>query len=106
MGAVEASLLELAKLLPRFEDIAELLENEVEARYILRRAADHFAKQHAIDQLDRLEEEEIAYLIHALVDKNWERIHSGHFSCVPLKIRKIYALGCYFKVIEVIFKVA
>ncbi|KRF84388.1 bifunctional peptidase and arginyl-hydroxylase JMJD5 isoform X1 [Drosophila virilis] len=97
MGAVEASLLELAKLLPRFEDIVELLENEVEARYILRRAADHFAKRQAIDQLNRPEEEEISYLIHALVDKNWERIHSGHFSSVPLTIRKIYALGCYFK---------
>lgn len=82
----------IVKLLPRFADIEELLQNEVEAKYILKRAADYFGNPHSNG-------EEISYLICALVDKNWEHIHSGHFSSVPVTIRKIYALGCYFKVI-------
>ncbi|KAM8709658.1 hypothetical protein ACLKA7_016464 [Drosophila subpalustris] len=95
-GNVKASLLELSKLLPHFVDIEELLENEVEARYVLKRAADYFEKL----QLESSREngKEVSYLVQALVDKNWERIHSGHFSCVSLTIRKIYALGCYFKI--------
>jgi len=97
MVTVEASLLELTELLPHFVDIENLLENEVEARYILKRAADHFEK-HTTNRTD--DEEEVSYLVQALVDKNWERIHSGHFSNVPLTIRRIYALGCYFKVIK------
>ncbi|XP_032592462.1 bifunctional peptidase and arginyl-hydroxylase JMJD5 isoform X3 [Drosophila grimshawi] len=96
MFAAAAPLLELIKLLPRFADIEALLEHEIEARYILKRAADHL-------ELGKLEgsssSEEISYLIGALVDKHWERIHSGHFSSVPLVIRKVYALGCYFKII-------
>lgn len=92
--AMVDSIEEIFKLLPRFEDIEELLQNEAEARYILKRAADYFEKSNSNG-----EEEEISYLIRALVDKTWERIHSGHFSSVSLTIRKIYALGCYFKVI-------
>ncbi|XP_034483358.1 bifunctional peptidase and arginyl-hydroxylase JMJD5 [Drosophila innubila] len=98
MVTVEASLSELTKLLPHFVDIANLLGNEVEARYILKRAADHFEKLQLESRRNEEDEEEVSYLVQALVDKYWERIHSGHFSSVSLTIRKIYALGCYFKI--------
>lgn len=100
MGELEASLLELAQLLPHFADIDQLLEHELEARYILKRAADQLQRLLHSRKRDADQEEEVAYLLIALVDKQWERIHSGHFSSVPLCIRKIYALGCYFKVIR------
>ncbi|EDW18074.1 bifunctional peptidase and arginyl-hydroxylase JMJD5 [Drosophila mojavensis] len=87
------SIEQIFKLLPRFEDIEELLQNEAEARYILKRAADYFQNSHLNG-----EEEEISYLVRGLVDKTWERIHSGHFSSVPVTVRKIYALACYFKI--------
>ncbi|KAH8376415.1 hypothetical protein KR200_007769 [Drosophila serrata] len=91
-------LLELLKLLPCWEDIEDLLQDELEARYILKKATSHMEKlQIGISGGDS-EEEEIKYLICALVDRNWERIHTGHFSSVPLSIRKIYAIGCYFKI--------
>ncbi|XP_034107335.1 bifunctional peptidase and arginyl-hydroxylase JMJD5 isoform X1 [Drosophila albomicans] len=90
----DTTLVELAKLLPQFADIEHVLQPpEVEARYILKRAAKHF------EQLEANEDrEELGYLVEALVDKSWERIHSGHFSQVPLTTRQIYALGCFYKI--------
>ncbi|KAH8415471.1 hypothetical protein KR222_000326 [Zaprionus bogoriensis] len=96
MAELEPSLVELSRLLPRFAHIEKLLEHEPEARYILKRAAAQLEQLPA--SRDAVEEEEVSYLIVALVDKQWERIHSGHFSGVPLSIRKIYALGCYYKI--------
>lgn len=92
---MDPTLLQLAKLLPRLEDVESLLDNEVEARYILKKAIGFMENCESFKGED---EEEIRYLICALVDRNWERIHTGHFSSVPLNIRKIYAIGCYFKV--------
>lgn len=100
MAELEASLVELAQLLPRYVDIEQILEHELEARYILKRAADQLQRLLNSRKRDAEQEEEVAYLLIALVDKQWERIHSGHFSNVPLTIRKIYALGCYYKVIR------
>ncbi|KAH8371520.1 hypothetical protein KR093_007840 [Drosophila rubida] len=95
MCAVDKSLLQLAKLLPEFEDIQHVLpQQEIEARYILQRAAKHFKQLYSMND----DVEELGYLVEALVDKNWERIHSGHFSQVPLTTRQIYALGCYYKI--------
>ncbi|KAH8317183.1 hypothetical protein KR074_000694 [Drosophila pseudoananassae] len=92
---MDPTLLKLAQLLPRLEDVEDLLENEVEARYILKKAISFMEKW---ESYKRDDEEEIRYLVSALVDRNWERIHTGHFSSVPLNIRKIYAIGCYFKI--------
>lgn len=100
MAELEASLVALVQLLPRYVDIEQLLEHELEARYILKRAADQLQRLLNSRKRDAEQEEEVAYLLIALVDKQWERIHSGHFSNVPLTIRKIYALGCYYKVIR------
>lgn len=93
-------MLELAQLLPRFGDIEKHLEHEQEARYILKRADDKLLSLLKRCSRDVDQQEEVAYLIIALVDKQWERIHCGHFSSVPLTIRKIYALGCYYKVLR------
>ncbi|XP_017136129.1 bifunctional peptidase and arginyl-hydroxylase JMJD5 [Drosophila miranda] len=90
---MEASLLEL---FPRFVDLKDLLQNEVEARYILKKATDFLERIKSKGTAG--EDEEIRYLICALVDRNWERIHTGHFSNVPLTIRKIYAIACFFKI--------
>lgn len=103
MVVLEASLIELAQFLPRFGEIEKLLEHEVEARYILKRATDQLQSLLDSRERDVEQEEEVAYLIIALVDKQWERIHSGHFSSVPLTTRKIYALGCYYKVMRILF---
>ncbi|ALC43540.1 CG13902, partial [Drosophila busckii] len=96
---VERKLLDLIKLLPRFSDIEQLLTNEVEAHYILQRSAAYMQNVQLTTELDENAGEEIGYLVRALVDRSWERIHSGHFSNVPLNIRKIYALACYYKII-------
>ncbi|XP_002067999.2 lysine-specific demethylase 8 [Drosophila willistoni] len=106
--AMEAVILELAKLFPRFVDIdGDLLRHNVEARYILKRAADYVEslEYHTKDGTDT-NEEEIRYLIQALVDINWERIHTGHFSNVSLPVRKIYALGCYFKILFLLLEIS
>ncbi|KAH8302757.1 hypothetical protein KR044_010579 [Drosophila immigrans] len=95
MFTVDTSLVELAKLLPRFADIEHVLQkNEVEARYILQRVAKHF------EQLQEASgnREELGYLVEALVDRSWERIHSGHFSQVAQTTRQIYAIACYYKI--------
>nr|XP_016994173.2 LOW QUALITY PROTEIN: bifunctional peptidase and arginyl-hydroxylase JMJD5 [Drosophila takahashii] len=92
---MDSEYLELLKLLPRWVDIENVIQNEVEARYILKRATDYMEN---FASRGDFEEEEIRYLICALVDRNWERIHTGHFSRVPLITRKIYAIGCYFKI--------
>ncbi|XP_041449737.1 bifunctional peptidase and arginyl-hydroxylase JMJD5 [Drosophila obscura] len=93
-GIMEAPLLEL---FPHYADLEDFLQNEVEARYILKKATDCLER---IKKSSRKagEDEEIRYLICALVDRNWERIHTGHFSSVPLTIRKIYAIACFFKI--------
>lgn len=85
-------------MLPRWVDIEDLLQDEVEARYILKKATTHMERIQSEIPGGDSEQEEIRYLICALVDRNWERIHTGHFSSVSLSIRKIYAIGCYFKV--------
>ncbi|KAH8240182.1 hypothetical protein KR032_011957 [Drosophila birchii] len=95
---MDLSLLELKKLLPRWVDIEDLLQDELEARYILKKATSQMEKQQTGNSGEDSEEEETRYLICALVDRNWERIHTGHFSSVPLSVRKIYAIGCYFKI--------
>ncbi|KAH8349790.1 hypothetical protein KR084_006121 [Drosophila pseudotakahashii] len=92
---MDSEFLELTKLLPRWEDIENVIKDEVEARYILKRATDYLKN---FQSRGDSEEEETRYLICALVDRNWERIHTGHFSRVPLTTRKIYAIGCYFKI--------
>ncbi|XP_017127682.1 bifunctional peptidase and arginyl-hydroxylase JMJD5 [Drosophila elegans] len=92
---MDPQFLELTKLLPRWVDIERVVQNEIEARYILKKAIDFTEK---LNSSGDSQEEETRYLIDALVDRNWERIHTGHFSKVPLSTRKIYAIGCYFKI--------
>jgi len=92
---MDSTFLELTKLLPRWVDIENVIQSEVEARYIFKRATDYIENFQSSGDSG---EEETRYLICALVDRNWERIHTGHFSRVPLNTRKIYAIGCYFKV--------
>ncbi|XP_030372279.1 bifunctional peptidase and arginyl-hydroxylase JMJD5 [Scaptodrosophila lebanonensis] len=99
----DTRLLELSKLLPTFESIEKLLQNEVEARYILKSAAQLMGKLQVTANLGT-DTEQVAYLIRALVEKYWERIHSGHFSKVPLTTRQIYALGCYYKIFFLLFE--
>nr|XP_016934853.1 bifunctional peptidase and arginyl-hydroxylase JMJD5 [Drosophila suzukii] len=92
---MDSTFLELTKLLPRWVDIENVIQSEVEARYIFKRATDYIENFQSSGDSG---EEETRYLICALVDRNWERIHTGHFSRVPLNTRKIYAIGCYFKI--------
>ncbi|XP_016989230.1 bifunctional peptidase and arginyl-hydroxylase JMJD5 [Drosophila rhopaloa] len=92
---MESEFLLLTKLLPRWKDIENVIQDEVEARYILKRATDHMEN---LQSRGDSQAEESRYLVCALVDRNWERIHTGHFSQVPLITRKIYALACYFKI--------
>ncbi|EDX00825.1 bifunctional peptidase and arginyl-hydroxylase JMJD5 [Drosophila yakuba] len=92
---METGFLELTKLLPRWVDLENVVQDDVEARYILKRAADHLAN---IQSSRDSGEEETGYLVGALVDRSWERIHTGHFSQVPLATRKIYAIACCFKI--------
>ncbi|XP_017059109.1 bifunctional peptidase and arginyl-hydroxylase JMJD5 [Drosophila ficusphila] len=92
---MDPTLLELTKLLPRLVDIENVIQDEVESRYILKRAIDHVEN---LQSRRDSSEEETRYLLCALVDRNRERIHTGHFSSVPLSTRKTYAIGCYFKI--------
>lgn len=92
---MDSEFLELTQLLPRWVDLENVVRGEVEARYILKRAADHLANLRSGGDSGA---EETGYLVGALVDRNWERIHTGHFSQVPLVTRKIYAITCCFKV--------
>ncbi|KAH8380032.1 hypothetical protein KR009_008565 [Drosophila setifemur] len=95
---MDSSFLELIKFLPRWGNIEDLLQDEIEARYILKKGTTYMERIRSGDSNGDSEEEETRYLMCALVDRNWERIHTGHFSRVPLAIRKIYAIGCYFKI--------
>ncbi|XP_033157988.1 bifunctional peptidase and arginyl-hydroxylase JMJD5 [Drosophila mauritiana] len=92
---MDSGFLELTQLLPRWVDLENVVRGEVEARYILKRAADHLANLGSGGDSGA---EETGYLVGALVDRNWERIHTGHFSQVPLATRKIYAIACCFKI--------
>ncbi|XP_017066420.1 bifunctional peptidase and arginyl-hydroxylase JMJD5 [Drosophila eugracilis] len=92
---MDPEFLDLTKLFPRWADIENVVQNEVEARYILKRATEFMENFRFREDSS---EEDIGYLISALVDRYWERIHTGHFSNVPLVTRKIYSIGCYFKI--------
>ncbi|XP_011182789.2 bifunctional peptidase and arginyl-hydroxylase JMJD5 [Zeugodacus cucurbitae] len=90
-----ADNLEIYKYLPKYKEIENILENEAEANYILRLATANVEKANSkVYEYN----EEVYYLVSSLADKCWERIHTGHFSAVPLEVRKIYALSNYFKI--------
>lgn len=89
---------EIYKYLPTYNEIKSILENEPEANYILGLAATDVEKSNSKAYEYN---EEVYYLVSSLADKCWERIHTGHFSAVPLEVRKIYALSNYFKVSEI-----
>lgn len=88
----------LINLLPRFEDITELLENDAEAKYILQKAIKVLEKSTFENSQNADEVEESAFLVEALVDKCCERIYTGSFAEVPLAERQTYTLACYFNV--------
>ncbi|XP_067647599.1 bifunctional peptidase and arginyl-hydroxylase JMJD5 [Eurosta solidaginis] len=77
--------------LPKREEIRHILQNEPEANYIISRAIADVEHMNVFN-------EEVYYLVNSLADKCWERIHTGHFSAVPLSVRKIYALANYYKI--------
>ncbi|XP_036336454.1 bifunctional peptidase and arginyl-hydroxylase JMJD5-like [Rhagoletis pomonella] len=84
----------IAEYLPKYEEIKNILQSEPEADYIIREAAADVGKTNE----EREFNDEIFYLVSSLADKFWERIHTGHFSAVPIEVRKIYALACYYKI--------
>ncbi|XP_050333809.1 bifunctional peptidase and arginyl-hydroxylase JMJD5 isoform X1 [Bactrocera neohumeralis] len=86
---------EVYKYLPKYKEIKIILENEPEANYILGLAATDVENANSKTYEYN---EEVYYLVCSLAEKCWERIHTGHFSAVPLEVRKIYALSNYFKI--------
>ena len=101
---MEENIKKLLNLLPEFEELKDIVKNENEAKFILKKTLDTL-QFNPLDNVNILEDtEEVSFLIEALVDRFWERIHTGHFSEVPLEIRKIYAVACYLKVILKLLK--
>lgn len=92
------NLEELQDLLPKYEEIEEILIKNPEANYIISLALK--VLEDFVRNLDKTNEqwEESSYLIQALVDKCWESIHTDHFSKIPLHVRQIYSIACYLKV--------
>lgn len=91
----------LINLLPQFDEIKEILKSNPEGEYILKKTFETFngiqkQKPSTSDSDDGVEE--CYFLVQALLDKFWEVIHTGHFSEVPLDVRKTYALASYCKV--------
>ncbi|XP_054733129.1 bifunctional peptidase and arginyl-hydroxylase JMJD5 [Anastrepha obliqua] len=84
----------IREFLPRYDEIKKILRNEPEADSILRMAIADVEDTNTTPGFN----EEVSYLVSSLADKYWERIHTGHFSAVPLEVRKIYALSNYFKI--------
>ncbi|KAM7359100.1 uncharacterized protein ACRADG_003820 isoform 2-T3 [Cochliomyia hominivorax] len=87
----------LMNLLPNLKEINEILLNENEAKYIFNKTLDVLHTETTGNAMENNDLEEVSFLIQALVDRCWERIHTGHFSEVSIELRKIYALACYFK---------
>ncbi|XP_065361023.1 bifunctional peptidase and arginyl-hydroxylase JMJD5 [Calliphora vicina] len=96
---MQENIKKLINLLPHLEDIEAILLNENEAKYILNKAIYVLHSNSLEIETVNDEFEEATFLVQALVDKCWERIHTGHFSEVPLEIRKIYALANYIKIL-------
>ncbi|XP_023293664.2 bifunctional peptidase and arginyl-hydroxylase JMJD5 isoform X1 [Lucilia cuprina] len=96
---MQENITNLLNLLPNLEDINKICLKENEANYILKKASIDLLANSLDKETSPDEIEETAFLVQSLVDKCWERIHTGHFSKVPLEIRKIYALACYFKIL-------
>lgn len=93
------NLIKLSKLLPKYDDIKNVCSQEAEATYILKLATESMKSiQENPKEALETDAEEVSYLLQCLVDKCWERIHTGHFSEVPLPVRKIYAIANYYKV--------
>ncbi|KAL9907764.1 jumonji domain containing 5 [Glossina fuscipes fuscipes] len=86
------NLEELQDLLPKYEEIEEILLKNPEANYVISLAL-KVLKDKTSEQW-----EESSYLIQALVDKCWESIHTDHFSKIPLYVRQIYSIACYLKI--------
>ncbi|XP_053953685.1 bifunctional peptidase and arginyl-hydroxylase JMJD5 isoform X2 [Anastrepha ludens] len=84
----------IREFLPRYDEIKKILRNGPEADSILRMAIADVEDKNATPGFN----EEVYYLVNSLADNYWERIHTGHFSAVPLEVRKIYALANYFKI--------
>lgn len=100
---MQTNIQKLINLLPNINEIEKILTNEHEAKYILNKSIQVLQKYKLAKETDSDNMEEAMFLIQALVDKCWERIHTGHFSEVSIEIRKIYGLTCYFKVLLFIF---
>uniref|UniRef100_A0A1A9ZF00 JmjC domain-containing protein n=1 Tax=Glossina pallidipes TaxID=7398 RepID=A0A1A9ZF00_GLOPL len=92
------NLEELQDLLPKYEEIEEILIKNPEANYIISLALK--VLKDFVRNSDKTSEqwEESSYLIQALVDKCWESIHTDHFSKIPLHVRQIYSIACYLKI--------
>ena len=91
-------VLKISKLLPNKSDIQNISAHNSEAAYILLKAIDSVSKlMSKTSNADEIAEEAF-FLIESLVDKCWEQLNTGHFSTVPLNLRKIYAISNYFRV--------
>uniref|UniRef100_A0A1I8MKG7 JmjC domain-containing protein n=1 Tax=Musca domestica TaxID=7370 RepID=A0A1I8MKG7_MUSDO len=92
----------LINLLPQFDEIKEILKSNPEGEFILKKTFETFngiqkQKPSTSDSDDGVEE--CYFLVQALLDKFWEVIHTGHFSEVPLDVRKTYGLASFCKII-------
>lgn len=95
---MQESIRKLINSVPHLDEIEKILLCENEAKFILKKALEVVQLNPLENEILCDEVEEAAFLVQALVDKCWERIHTGHFSEVSIQIRQIYSLGCYLKV--------
>ncbi|XP_073836602.1 jumonji domain containing 5 [Musca autumnalis] len=92
----------LINLLPQYDEIENILKDYPEGQYILKTTIETLKKSQGTQGATNYNGdgvEECFFLVQALIDKFWEVIHTGHFSAVPLDVRKTYAMGCFCKII-------